>query len=164
MLHKLMHNPVMETLRKPFSEDLGKLILRLVVGCAFLSHGWMKVKAGAGIVMFFAKIGIPAAGFFAPFVTWLEVVGGVALILGVAVRLLGLAFAINMVVAILTAKGLSSWKGIELEALLLGASLTLMLGGAGAYSIDALSKKKMSKEHSDAMPQVAGSASVLPRS
>ena len=164
MLHKLMHNPVMEALRKPCSEDLGKLILRLVVGCAFLSHGWMKVKAGAGIVMFFAKIGIPAAGFFAPFVTWLEVAGGLALILGVAVRLLGLAFAINMVVAILTAKGLSSWKGIELEALLLGASLTLMLGGAGAYSVDGLCKKKMSKEHSNAMPATASTSAAAPRS
>ena len=152
MFHKLMHNPVMEMLRKPCAEDLGKVILRLVVGAAFLSHGWMKVQAGAGVVMFFEKLGIPAPGFFAPFVTWVEVLGGAALILGVAVRFFGLALAINMVVAILAAKGLASWKGMELEALLLGGSLTLMLGGGGACSLDARCAKKMMKEHSASMP------------
>lgn len=153
MLHKLMHHPWAAYLRKPGCPHWGMLILRAAVGAVFIYHGYPKLFVNmAGTVAFFDKIGIPAPGFFAPFVGVVEFFGGLALILGLAARIVGLAFVINMAVAILAAKGLSSWKGIELELLLLSGGFAVLTNGAGAYSLDAWLMKKGSKEHAAAMP------------
>ncbi len=147
-----MHHPALEKLRTTGAGDLGKLALRLAVGAAFLSHGWMKVQSLPFAVMYFGKIHIPAPGFFAPFVSWIEVLGGAALILGAAVRFFGAALAIDMLVAIVANKHYAAWKSAELEALLLASSLMLLTHGAGRWSLDALLMKKLARAHSDAMP------------
>lgn len=151
-LHKLMHNPVMAHLRKPRHMDLARLILRLGVASAFVFHGKMKIFGGLAMTTgFFDKIGIPAPAFFAHFIGALEFFGGLLLILGLATRLLGLLFAADMLVALLAAIGVTWGKG-ELEILLMASSLSLMLTGAGAYSLDAWLMRKSAKEHDAAMP------------
>ncbi|MCR9107460.1 DoxX family protein [Marivita sp. XM-24bin2] len=66
--------------------DLAAFILRITSGAAFLAHGWLKVSVFTipGTVGFFESLGLP--GFFAYLTILAELGGGLALILGVAVR------------------------------------------------------------------------------
>lgn len=152
MLHKLMHNPVMAYLRKPENTDCAKLLMRLAVGAIFISHGLMKFKAGMPMITdFFGGLGIPMPGVMAPFISSLELVGGILLVLGLGARLFGALFAATMLTAIATA---FKWKfaHAELESLLLASSLALVFMGAGKYSLDALCMKKGAGEHAAALP------------
>jgi putative oxidoreductase len=99
--------------------------------------------------MFFGKLGIPLPGLLAPLVAVVEFVGGLGLILGLGTRFWSAGHAIIMIVAILKAKGLSTFKGFELEFLLLGASLGLFLMGPGAYSLDDRILKKIEKKEAE---------------
>ena len=121
--------------------DAGLLVLRLVVGVTFLLHGLDKLGDLAGTEEFFASLGIPAAGFMAPFVSATETVGGLLLIAGLATPLVGLALAGDIAVALATAhidQGFfAADGGMELVLLLGGASAALALTGAGRFSADA---------------------------
>ena len=103
-------------------------------------------------VGFFGKIGIPFPELAVPLVGFFEVVGGLAVILGFAVRFFAAAWMVIMTVAILVAFGLSSFKAIRLELLLLASALNLVLSGAGRYSLDHKLMEKAGREHKNAMP------------
>ncbi|TBN40405.1 DoxX family protein [Paracoccus subflavus] len=76
----------------PKTAPLGILALRVTTGALFLVHGLIKlfVFTPAGTAGFFESIGLPGA------LGWLtmlfEIGGGLALILGIKVRLVSLAF------------------------------------------------------------------------
>ena len=85
-------------------------------------------------------------GLFQAVAAFAEFVGGIALIVGFATPLFAFLIACNMLVAIFVVliphgaifvSSGSSKPGFELPLLYLAASLTLILIGAGAYSIDA---------------------------
>ena len=80
--------------------------------------------------MFLSHVGIPFIIVY--FISWLEVVGGLALILGVATRLFGFIFGIEMIVATLL---VGFTRGIGLEFVLALVSFGIALTGSGAYSI-----------------------------
>ena len=63
----------------------GLVILRVVVGLVFALHGFQKLtEMGiSGVAGFFGSIGIPAAMLMAVIVTFVELLGGIALIVGV---------------------------------------------------------------------------------
>ncbi|HMJ34906.1 MAG TPA: DoxX family protein [Baekduia sp.] len=119
----------------------GLLALRVVVGVTFLLHGLDKLGDLASTERFFASLDIPAPGVMAPFVAATETVGGALLVVGLATPLVGAVLAVNMVVALLTAKlghgFFASDGGYELELLLIAACLAIALAGAGRFSIDA---------------------------
>jgi putative oxidoreductase len=118
----------------------GLLSLRIAVGVTFLLHGIDKLSDISGTEQFFASLAIPAAGLVAPLVAVTETVGGLLLIAGLATRLAGAALTVNMAVALATSHDDLAFfvteGGIELEALLAGASLALALVGAGRFSLD----------------------------
>ena len=125
----------------PRQVSLGVAILRIAVGCIFLAHGYMKlfVMGIGGATGMFTQIGVPAPGITAPLITALEVVGGIALILGLFTRLAALGLAIDMVGAIFLVRikgGFFNPNGAEFEILLCVACVALVLAGAGALSID----------------------------
>jgi putative oxidoreductase len=119
----------------------GLLVLRLVVGVTFLLHGLDKLGDRSGTEEFFASLEIPAAGLMAPFVALTETAGGLLLIVGLAAPLVGAALAVDMLVALVTAHidagFFAADGGIELVLLLGGASLAVVLTGAGRFSADA---------------------------
>jgi putative oxidoreductase len=119
----------------------GLLVLRLVVGVTFLLHGLDKLGDLSGTEEFFASLEIPAPGLVAPFVALTETVGGLLLIVGLATPLVGVALAVDMLVALVAAhidEGFfAADGGIELVLLLCGASLAVVLTGAGRFSADA---------------------------
>jgi putative oxidoreductase len=119
----------------------GLLVLRLVVGVPFLLHGLDKLGDLSGTEAFFASLEIPAPGLMAPLVALTETAGGLLLIAGLATPLVGVALAVDMLVALVTAhidEGFfAADGGIELVLLLGGASLAVVLTGAGRCSADA---------------------------
>jgi uncharacterized membrane protein YphA (DoxX/SURF4 family) len=120
-------------------------IVRLLVGCVFLSEGIQKFLFPQALgVGRFIKIGMPAPHFFAPFVGAVEIVGGILLVVGLLTRLASIALMIDISVAILTTKlpmlEKSGFWAAAHEArvdfcMLLG-TIFLLLEGAGPLSID----------------------------
>jgi uncharacterized membrane protein YphA (DoxX/SURF4 family) len=81
------------------------LLIRLLVGWVFLSEGIQKCLFPQSLgVGRFAKIGIPAAQFFAPLVGVVEIVCGALLIMGLLTRLASIPLLIDISVAIATTK------------------------------------------------------------
>ncbi len=73
------------------NSDYAALILRVSSGALFIAHGLLKVLVFTlpGTVAYFESLGLP--GFLAYLTIAAELAGGVALILGVATRLVALA-------------------------------------------------------------------------
>lgn len=134
-----------KSLLKPSVEryDWALTIIRITVGLIFFMHGWQKLfmMGIPGVSGFFGSLGVPAAGFMAGFITFLELLGGLALILGVATRIVAALLAINMLVALLLvhlANGFfASNGGYEFVLILMAASVAFVFSGAGSMSVDA---------------------------
>ncbi|RZI41278.1 DoxX family protein [Herbaspirillum sp. HC18] len=123
------------------SEDLGKLILRVVLAILILFHGVSKIIGGVGFITgLVMKAGLPPAlGYF---VYVGEVIAPLLILFGAWTRLAAVVVMINMLVAIslvhmgdlftLTKNG--GWA-LELQAIFLAAAIAVALLGAGRYSV-----------------------------
>jgi putative oxidoreductase len=131
--------------------DTALAVLRVVLGVTFILHGGQKlfVFGFDGVTGAFTQMGIPAPGFFGPFVALVEFFGGIAITLGLLTRLAALGISATMVVAILTVhlkNGFFAPTGVEFPLSLLGSAIALIVAGAGAFSLDALVGKRLSGE------------------
>lgn len=118
-------------------------ILRLITGATFIAHGAQKlfVFGIAGVTGGFAQMGIPMPGVMAPFIAGLEFFGGIALVLGLLTRLASLGLVFNMLGAMMLVhlkNGFFLPNGYEFVLMLAGAAATLVLTGAGEFSLDAV--------------------------
>lgn len=120
--------------------DTAALILRVSSGALFIAHGLLKVNVFtvAGTVAYFESLGLP--GFLAYLTIFAELAGGLALILGVATRLVSLALIPILLGAVWAHAGngwLFSGAGGGWEFPLFWAILqgTLVLLGSGAYAL-----------------------------
>lgn len=113
-----------------YRQNIGLLVLRVATGLIFLMHGWAKVNNMMQTVGMFGHMGFPA--WVAYFIAWLEVIGGLALILGIATRFFALLFGIEMLVATFLA---GFGRGLGLEFYLAAVSLAIALTGSGAFSV-----------------------------
>jgi putative oxidoreductase len=117
------------------------LVIRVVLFISFLLHGLQKYNMGlSNIGQGFAKMGVPMASVTGPSITLLEIVASVALLLGVGTRVFAALLVGDMLGAIIFVHGKNGYLGqggMELVALLGTLALTLVLCGAGAFSIDA---------------------------
>ena len=118
-------------------------ILRVIAGFLFAAHGWQKFNEFtiAGTQASFAKMGVPAAEVAAPIVATLELVGGIALILGVLTRVFAALLALDMLGALFlvhaSAGVFVAAGGYELVLLLAAGAAAIALAGAGRLSADA---------------------------
>jgi putative oxidoreductase len=124
----------------------GLIPLRIVVGVIFLMHGSQKVFIFgiSGTADILRWVGIPFPEFFAVVVMTTELLGGLSILFGLLARWAGLALAIEMTVAIFTARmhgGFFTPNGFEFELALLGACLTIAAIGTGAGSLQTLLKR-----------------------
>lgn len=127
------------------------LLVRLYWGWQFAQTGWGKIHNIPQIAGFFASLNLPFPAFTAGFVGWVELIGGIMLILGVLSRFTGLVLSINMFVAYWTAdrdalKSIISDPGKFYVAdpyTFLFASLMILILGAGLFSLDRLFAKRI---------------------
>ena len=124
------------------SASLGLLVLRVVVGLIFVAHGAQKIFEYTlpGTIGSFADMGVPLPEIAAPFVAFVELIGGALLALGLFTRPVGILLAIDMIVAIVAVHlpaGLWVGEGgYEFVAVLGVAALALAFTGAGRFSLD----------------------------
>ena len=121
---------------------VAETFVRIVVGIMFLMHVSVKFKIGAGAVAanIFAKNGFEPALAWAYMTMFIELVGGVCLIIGLFTRFVAAVLAIEMIIALLfvhLAKGYAAGGGGYEYVLLIGAVCFLIaIRGGGPYSVD----------------------------
>jgi putative oxidoreductase len=143
--------------------------LRLIVGFGFAEHGFAKLARGPeDFAAILHAIGVPAPHFMAWSTILVELVGGVAVLLGAFVALASIPMAAVLLVAIFTVhlpNGFSSIKllavtaagaqfgqpGYETDLLYLACLATLVLGGAGPWALDGWIRKRTGSATSAAM-------------
>lgn len=104
---------------------------------------------------FFTQLGIPLPVFNAYFVSLLECVGGILLILGLASRLISIPLIVDMLVAYITAdrEAFTSFFSDPDKFMaaapftFLMASLLIMVFGPGSISLDYLIKRFIEKRN-----------------
>lgn len=120
--------------------NFAPLALRIVLGVSFISHGYPKLKNRTEVIQWFDAQGIKPAAFWWLVVFVTEFFGGIALVLGAFVPVVAALLMINMLVAMGKVKwgkvGFSREEGWELDLAYFVMALSLVLLGAGAYSID----------------------------
>ena len=124
----------------PRQLNLGLAALRLAAAAIFMNHGRQKlfVYGFTGVTGAFTQMGVPFPGIMGPLIGLLEFFGGIALAMGFLTRLVTLGFVFDMLGAILLVQLKRGFSGYELEFLLLGSSVALLLTGGGRFSVDAL--------------------------
>lgn len=126
----------------PLAEDLGKLLLRVLAGgLMLLDHGWPKL-AGFGEKMdtFPDPIGLgPALSL--GLITFAEVLCALLVVLGIWTRLSTIPLIIGMAVITFITHGDDILGQGESGLLYLTAFLSILLLGAGRFSLDRLSLK-----------------------
>jgi putative oxidoreductase len=130
---------IMMVVKKMVYEKLaqyGPLPIRILAGIAFIIHGLPKLSNIAGTEDFFANmIGLPAA--MALPIGLLEVIGGIALLVGVLTRVASIFFIIEMIGSTIVAKLSRGFVGgYELDLLLMAISISLLLTGPGRISVE----------------------------
>jgi putative oxidoreductase len=131
--------------------EIGALILRVTLGALFLIHGIVKFQGGIeNIVGWFESIGLP--GFMAYGVAFVEIIGGFALIIGLATRFVSALFALLMIGATLKVKpsigllGNGQMAGYELDLAFLAIALYLVINGSKVLSVSQLIFQKDSSD------------------
>ena len=122
-------------------DDLGKLILRIVLAVLLLFHGLSKLGGGVGFIEgMLQKAGLPAIFAYGVYVG--EVLAPLLILAGLFTRVAAAIVAVNMVVALLLVHtsqvfSLSDTGGwaLELQGMYLGSAVALMFFGAGRYSL-----------------------------
>ena len=140
--------------------QIAPLLLRLAIGFGFMAHGWAKLERGPeAFSKLLTQLGVPLPHLFAWASTLAEVLGGAALFTGAFVSLFTLPLIVTMLVAMFTIHihyGYSSVKtiglsghgpilgppGYEINVLYIAGLISLLITGAGRYSLDALLARK----------------------
>jgi putative oxidoreductase len=144
---------------KMLSSHIGvsSLMLRIPMGVVLIAHGAQKLFGlfgGYGLEgtgQWMASIGITPGYLMALLAGSGEFFGGIALVIGLLTRPAALVTAFTMLVAMITVhlpNGLFlANNGYEYALILLVASLTIALQGAGKYSFDAVIVAQLRDKH-----------------
>lgn len=124
---------------------VGLAVLRIVAGFVFFMHGYQKIfDNGIGNTeAFFETVNAPLPQITAPFVAYLEFVGGLMLMIGLFTQLVAILLLVDMFAAMFIVHFengffVSPENGFELVFLLGSAALALILTGPGSLSVDNL--------------------------
>ena len=156
MIHNGKSTPTTST---PFFAPWAPIALRLMVGYGFIAHGYAKWSRGpAAFGSILDAMSVPAPYLSAKLTILVELVGGLAVMLGAFVRAASIPMTIVLITAMLKAHlpyGFSSIKlivvtaagaqvgppGYEVDLLYIACLVALVLGGSGPLAIDGFRKR-----------------------
>ncbi|HME87145.1 MAG TPA: DoxX family protein [Candidatus Nanoarchaeia archaeon] len=116
-------------------KEWSPLVLRIALAGVLIAHGWSKYTGGVDKFAGFVGNSFPAATFFAWLVTGVELVGGLAILLGLWTRAVALLVAGQFLIINLYVKWGAAWFGggsKELDVLVMAIGLSLLFTGAGS--------------------------------
>jgi putative oxidoreductase len=134
--------------------------LRLIVGYGFMEHGYAKLARGPDdFANILYALGIPAATLLSWATVLIELLGGLAVLVGAFIPLASVPMMIVLLVAIFTVhlpNGFSSIKlqtvtaagahfgqpGYETDLLYLAGLAALVLGGSGPFALDRMLRRR----------------------
>lgn len=156
-----MNNHIFSIAKKNYKQ-WSPLFLRLIIGVGFIAHGWAKLSSGApaGFEKLLSQLAIPFPYLISWVVSLVEVLGGLAIFVGFYVGITALPLICTMLVAMFTIHvnyGFSSVKtigltpqaplfgppGYEINLLYIAGLISIILTGAGVYSMDSLLADKI---------------------
>jgi len=135
-------------------QAIAPLLLRLIIGPGFMAHGWAKISRGTGGFEKLLRLeGVPLAHLNSVIAPYVELLGGLAILLGAFVVVTAIPLLLTMLVASVFVQadyGFSAVKtigltaqgpqfgppGVEINLLYIAGLVSLMLTGAGMFSID----------------------------
>ncbi|MGY8694409.1 MAG: DoxX family protein [Verrucomicrobiia bacterium] len=127
------------------NNSLASLPLRFGLGVIMAAHGSQKLFGAFGgyglqgtAGFFESSLGMKPGILFAALAGGSEFFGGLLLIIGLATRPAAVLIGITMLVALITVHGGEFFapKGMEYPLILVLTSITLIIKGGGAWSID----------------------------
>jgi putative oxidoreductase len=136
--------------------------IRLIVGYGFIEHGYAKLARGPDdFANILHALGLPAATLLSWATVLVELLGGLAVMVGAFIPLASVPMAFVLLVAIFTVHlpyGFSSIKlqsvtaagahfgqpGYETDLLYLAGLVALVLGGSGPFALDELLRRRSS--------------------
>jgi len=139
------------------------LPVRFIVGFGFIAHGYSKLSRGPDhFAAILQALGVPSPNVMAWLTIAVELLGGLAVLLGMFVILASIPMIIVLLTALFTVhlhNGFNSVKllavtpagvqfgpvGYEVNLLYIAGLVTLVLGGAGPLSIDGALASKQPK-------------------
>jgi putative oxidoreductase len=160
VIRKPLEQPCINRLNRASLARWAPIPLRLIVGYGFMQHGFAKLSNGPeAFAIVLHAIGVPAPHLMAWLTILVEVVGGLAVLLGAFIPLASLPMAAVLLVAILTVQlpyGFSSIKlmsvtagraqfgppGYECDLLYLACIAALAIGGPGPMAIDNFRRRR----------------------
>jgi putative oxidoreductase len=131
-------------------QSLFLLFVRVYWGWQFFQTGWGKLSHLAKVTSFFTSLGLPFPHGTAIFISLLEFIGGILLILGLGSRLIALLLFIDMMVAYIAADRAallsfasdpSKFYGGAEYAFLFAAAIVFLFG-PGLFAVDTLLKRR----------------------
>lgn len=123
------------------NNEIGALILRIFLGITFFVHGLAKFQGGIeNTAGFFESLGLP--GFTAYLVAIIELIGGLAMILGAGTRVIAILFAVILAVATVKVKlaagflGNGQMAGYEFDLALVVIAIYLAVAKKSLFAVD----------------------------
>lgn len=120
----------------------GVTAVRVAMALIFIHAGWLKwfqFGVTKGVTAAMTRYGLPVPVAFASVAATLELVGGVALLIGLVARWVGLLYTIEFIIALFYVKlRLMSFAEGRLDMLLLSGAILVFLAGPGRAAVDAL--------------------------
>jgi putative oxidoreductase len=134
-------------------EPIAYALTRVVLGLIMFMHGWLKVTGpgAAGIARYFGSLGLPAPQLLAYSAMFLEIVGGVCIVVGLLTRFFAAALAVEILIAMFAAHWANGFyvivsqqkNGYEFVLVLGIALFFIAIRGGGRYSVDAMLPKEL---------------------
>jgi len=132
------------------SVDVGLLLIRIMPAVVFIAHGAQKLFGAwggpgmEGFTGYLGTLGIPMPAANAYLAAGAEFFGGIALLIGLATRLVSVPLVVTMLVASFGVHGsefFASAKGLEYSLTLAMVTAGFIFTGAGRFSVDALFRR-----------------------
>jgi len=153
----------MKTVRESFSRfpiaRWAPIPLRLIVGYGFMQHGFAKLSKGPdAFAAILQALGVPSAHLMAWLTILIELLGGLAVLVGAFVAIVSVPMVVVLLVAMFRVHlpyGFSSIKllavtpagatfgppGYEVNLLYIACLAALVMGGSGPLALDGLIRK-----------------------
>jgi putative oxidoreductase len=117
----------------------------MMMGIILIVASWEKMSAGGlfGFSGAIASFGLPLPQFFGPFITCLELVGGILMLAGLGARWVAILFVCEFAVNVFILKiprqpPFGGWDSMRIDLMMLATAVAVVLVGPGELALERL--------------------------